>query len=103
MSEIELAIAGMTCVNCVAKVTKALKSVAGVNQVRVDLQGGRATVSGDLPAGDALVTAVKGAGYDAWLSGNGPYRATAESKTSASGCGSSSTVGGGGCCCHKGP
>jgi copper chaperone CopZ len=56
----DIGIAGMTCDKCVARVEKALRSVAGVREVRVSRQPGRATVQFDqaltnLPALEAVI------------------------------------------------
>lgn len=60
----------MTCGHCRAKVAKALEGVAGVFAVDVDLASGTAAVDAS-PATtpDALVAAIRGAGYDARLKG----------------------------------
>lgn len=50
-----LKIQGMTCNHCVMRVTKALKSVAGVQDAKVDLQKGEAVVTYD----DSKVTLEK--------------------------------------------
>ncbi len=61
----KLKIQGMTCNHCVIRVAKALKSIPGVQDARVDLQKGEAVVTYD----DAKVTpeklsfAVVDAGY----------------------------------------
>ena len=63
---VDLAIEGMTCASCVARVEKALTSVPGVAAATVNLANARARVrlSGDAdPA--ALIAAVEGAGYAA--------------------------------------
>jgi len=65
---IELEIAGMTCNHCVARATKALEAVSGVESVQVTLEPGGAVVNGDAAA-DALVAAVKEAGYTALVRG----------------------------------
>lgn len=64
----ELAITGMTCNGCVRHVDQALRTVAGVTAVAVDLAGGRARVAhgAETPAA-ALIGAVEAAGYDATL------------------------------------
>jgi copper chaperone CopZ len=54
----------MTCATCVRVVTSALSRVPGVDGVEVDLDTGRAVVSG-MARADALVAAVEKAGYDA--------------------------------------
>jgi heavy metal translocating P-type ATPase len=61
---VELAIEGMTCASCVARVERALKAVPGVTAAAVNLATERATVSGAADAA-ALVAAVEAAGYDA--------------------------------------
>lgn len=59
-----LQIGGMTCNHCVRAVTQALQGVAGVDNVSVDLDAGRARVEG--PADPAsLVRALEQQGYDA--------------------------------------
>ena len=62
----ELKISGMTCGHCQTAVTSALKSVPGVQDVNVDLQGGTAQVQGQADQ-QALIAAVKEEGYDAQL------------------------------------
>ncbi len=61
-----LAISGMTCGGCAGAVTRALSAVPGVVEARVDLAGGRATVTGTARADD-LVRAVQAAGFDGGL------------------------------------
>lgn len=66
---IELKVEGMTCMHCVQAVTQALSEVPGVTAVReVSLEKGAATVEGS-PEPDALVDAVKEAGYRAEVHG----------------------------------
>ncbi len=61
---VDLAIEGMTCASCVARVEKALISVPGVTSAAVNLATERVTVAGTAdPA--ALIAAVEKAGYDA--------------------------------------
>jgi P-type Cu+ transporter len=62
--EHQFPIEGMTCASCVGRVEKALKAVAGVKEVSVNLATERATVNAvasTLPA--SLVAAVQKAGY----------------------------------------
>lgn len=61
-----LAISGMTCASCVARVEKALRAVPGVDGASVNLATEKATVQG-AAAGDALAAAVRAAGYEAVL------------------------------------
>lgn len=61
-----IAIEGMTCASCVARVERALLRVPGVQEASVNLATEKASVTGNAdPA--ALVSAVEGAGYDATI------------------------------------
>jgi len=64
---IQLRIEGMTCGGCVARVERALQSVEGVTRARVNLTTEVATVEGakTAPNRQALIAAVRRAGYDA--------------------------------------
>jgi copper chaperone len=62
---IELNVTGMTCGHCKAAVEKALKGVSGVNTVEVNLEQGKAKISGDQVNTDALIMAVTEEGYSA--------------------------------------
>ena len=58
-----ISIEGMRCMHCVASVTEALKAVAGVTSVNVDLEGKKAVVEGT--ASDAaLKEAIEDTGFD---------------------------------------
>ena len=61
---IELKISGMSCQHCVRAVEEALRAVAGVGAVAVDLTSGTARVDGEVDR-EALVAAVTAAGYEA--------------------------------------
>ncbi|WP_456374352.1 CopZ family metallochaperone [Thiolapillus sp.] len=63
-SQTRLKISGMTCGHCVAHTQKALEAVPGVTQVEVTLEPGGAVITGDASL-DALIAAVKDAGYEA--------------------------------------
>lgn len=67
MATTTLKVGGMSCGHCVMAVTNALKGVPGVQDAKVDLQGGRAVV--DYDAGRTslrdLVGAVLEEGYTA--------------------------------------
>lgn len=60
----ELKVDGMTCQHCVKAVKSALESVRGVTAAEVDLERGRATVTGEADV-DALIAAVREEGYEA--------------------------------------
>ena len=64
---IRFPIEGMTCASCVNRITRALRTLDGVEQVRIDLRGATGTVRRDpLRASDqALVAAIAAAGYEA--------------------------------------
>lgn len=64
----ELTVTGMSCGHCEKAVTNALKSVSGVQDVRVDLRGGTATVQGEADP-QALIAAVTEEGYGAQVRG----------------------------------
>ncbi|WP_020558347.1 heavy metal translocating P-type ATPase [Thiofilum flexile] len=65
---IELAIEGMTCASCVARVEKALKKVEGVQEATVNLATERAWIQGNTQVqSEALIQAIKKAGYEAKL------------------------------------
>lgn len=63
---VELSVEGMTCASCVGRVEAALRKVAGVQEVVVNLATERATIRGRAEVG-ALAAAVESAGYDARL------------------------------------
>ena len=64
LTEHEFPIEGMTCASCVTRVEKALKAVAGVSDVSVNLATERATVNASASTSAAsLAAAVKKAGY----------------------------------------
>ncbi len=57
----------MKCMGCVAAVKKAVEPLAGVTAVEVDLEGGKAKVSGDFDP-EAVAKAITEAGYPAQVS-----------------------------------
>ena len=64
--EKKLNVEGMMCQHCVAHVKGALEGVEGVGEVTVDLEAGTATAAcAEGVADEALIAAVKGAGYEA--------------------------------------
>ena len=64
-----LPVLGMTCASCQHHVEEALRATAGVKSAHVDLMAHRASVIFDprVAAPEALVEAIRGAGYDAVL------------------------------------
>ena len=58
-------VTGMTCGGCTSKVSRALKSVAGVGDVDVSLAAGATTVQYDehVTSSEELKSAVRSAGY----------------------------------------
>lgn len=61
---VQLLLTGMSCASCVSKVQNALESVDGVEVARVNLAERSALVTGH-PRNEALIAAVKNAGYGA--------------------------------------
>ena len=76
-AELQLAVRGMTCASCVARVEKALKKVPGVREASVNLATEQATVHGDRLDPQAIVAAVAQAGYEAEPVRRGQPRAEA--------------------------
>jgi Cu+-exporting ATPase len=64
-AELQLAVRGMTCASCVARVEKALKKVPGVEDASVNLATEQATVHGAALDANAILAAVAQAGYEA--------------------------------------
>lgn len=65
MKEYVISVEGMMCMHCVARVKAALEGVAGVESVEVSLEKKNAVVRANAASAEALVEAVKAAGYDA--------------------------------------
>ncbi len=63
MKEAIIKIEGMSCGHCTAAVGKALKAVAGVQTVTVDLAKKQAVVTGEAPQ-NALREAIEEIGFD---------------------------------------
>jgi copper chaperone len=59
-----LRISGMTCNHCVRSVGQALREVPGVTSAHVDLPDRASVEHGPGVSEDALVAAVRAAGYD---------------------------------------
>ena len=62
---VELAIDGMTCASCVARVEKALRAVPGVKAASVNLATEKARVEASGASTASLIAAVRAAGYQA--------------------------------------
>ena len=69
MESVRLKVNGMTCMGCVASVTRVLQGVKGVGKVDVSLPEGSARVEFDPSIADReqLRAAVESAGFDAAL------------------------------------
>jgi copper chaperone len=61
---IEINVGGMSCEHCVAAVGKAVRSVPGVTEARVDLKTGTVLVEGSFDQAQ-VIAAIKSAGYEA--------------------------------------
>ena len=67
LETIRFPVAGMTCASCVNRITRSLRSLDGVDRVKVDLRHETATVSRDphRVSDAAIGAAIAGAGYAA--------------------------------------
>lgn len=85
---ITLPVLGMTCASCQHHVEQALRATAGVESVRVDLMGHRASVTFDsaLAPPEKLVEVIRGAGYDAVLPRAGEKSSQQEESGSSGSC-----------------
>lgn len=72
-------VSGMSCSACVARVERAVLRVEGVKKCAVSLLTGTMTVEGDFND-DAVISAVKGAGYDAFSETKGQEKKDSELK-----------------------
>ena len=63
--EIKLHVEGMHCEHCKASVEKALRGVPGVSHAEVDLRRKSATVRAEGVTVEALIDAIRNAGFDA--------------------------------------
>jgi copper chaperone len=64
MSTETYTVTGMTCGHCVSSVTEEVSAVPGVNDVKVELETGKVTVTSDQPVGqDQIRAAIEEAGY----------------------------------------
>jgi copper chaperone len=61
----EIQVKGMSCAHCVAAMTKAMGSLAGVSNINVDLKSGRVSYEGTTPISqEDLARVVKAAGFE---------------------------------------
>lgn len=60
-----LNVTGMTCDGCISKITRALKEVSGVSDIKVSLSSGETTVKFDerMASSEKIKSAIKSAGY----------------------------------------
>lgn len=65
MSATQIKVSGMTCGHCVQSVTEEISAIAGVTDVKIDLESGDVTIESESDLNNAdLVAAVKEAGYE---------------------------------------
>lgn len=64
MERVEIGVDGMSCGGCALSVEKALRAVAGVETVEVDLRGKSVRVEGAALDRPRLAQAIEDAGYD---------------------------------------
>lgn len=83
---VTLPVVGMTCAACQHHVEDALRATAGVAEARVDLMAHRARVTFDpaIAQPEALIAAIRQAGYDAVLPRTGSADGGAEEKDAGS-------------------
>lgn len=67
LRRLDLSVEGMSCASCVAHVERALKAQPGIEEARVNLATGRAslTLAAGAPSPERIAAAVTEAGYDA--------------------------------------
>ena len=85
---LSLAVSGMKCENCVAKVDKALRGVEGVKDVKVDLKNQTAQIvlASTSVKSDMLIKAAKDAGFQAKVGKGSPATKKEDCCTSGSDC-----------------
>ena len=92
MEKIHLTVSGMTCVNCVKHVEKAIHLIVGVRKVEVDLASGAVKVEGNVSQHLKEITAaLEEDGYPAKISSDASPQAMAKSGSCKSGTS---------CCCN---
>jgi copper ion binding protein len=65
MTTTQIKVSGMTCSHCVNSVTEELQEIAGVTEVKVELESGEVTIesAAELNASE-ISAAIKEAGYE---------------------------------------
>ncbi len=63
--KVTIPVEGMSCQHCVNSVTEALARLSGVKEVKVDLKGGLAVISGENLDSGALRNAIEEIGFTA--------------------------------------
>ncbi len=71
---LDVRVGGMTCASCVGRVEKALRKVPGVVDASVNLATETATVRASVPVAEAVLVAIRKAGYEAELAAQVPAR-----------------------------
>lgn len=65
MSTTQIKVSGMTCNHCVQSVSEELMEIAGVKDVKVNLESGDVTIESETEiANDQIISAIKEAGYE---------------------------------------
>ncbi len=66
MQTVQLSVTGMTCGNCVKHVDHAIRAIAGVEDVQVELASGNVRIQGEFPQGiEPIIAAIVEEGYTA--------------------------------------
>lgn len=64
MKTVQLSVSGMSCGNCVKHVDHAIRAIAGIEDVQVDLSTGNVSVKGEFPQGlEPILAALAEEGY----------------------------------------
>ncbi|MEY3696460.1 MAG: hypothetical protein RJA41_110 [Actinomycetota bacterium] len=65
MTTTQIKVTGMTCGHCVNSVTEELQTIAGVSQVKVDLESGQVTIESATEINPSDISAaIEEAGYE---------------------------------------
>ena len=92
MGSVQLSVTGMTCGNCVKHVDHAIRAIAGVEDVQVDLASGKVSIQGAFPEGlELIIAALSEEGYPATVTSGISTEAAAKAGSCKSG---------GSCCCN---